>query len=232
MNFFLIKHILFFLNGIYMVLSLILIGLAAYARLSVYITSVSIVGGIIACGVFLFLLSLLGFIGTARHSQAALFFYIVLLFSLFLIQFSVACACLTLSTSDQRTIVEAAWQKSTNATKIDMMRTFQCCGFRRVDLPHDHPMGCPPCHFSELSCCEGDHDRQADCCTGHTNSSIPRTCPCTITCWSVVEQKLERGIRVTGTVGLFFSLVELAGVWLALQYRHKRDPSIDPNCIF
>ncbi|KER22590.1 hypothetical protein T265_09351 [Opisthorchis viverrini] len=212
MNFFLIKHILFFLNGIYMVLSLILIGLAAYARLSVYITSVSIVGGIIACGVFLFLLSLLGFIGTARHSQAALFFYIVLLFSLFLIQFSVACACLTLSTSDQRTIVEAAWQKSTNATKIDMMRTFQCCGFRRVDLPHDHPMGCPPCHFSELSCCEGDHDRQADCCT--------------------VEQKLERGIRVTGTVGLFFSLVELAGVWLALQYRHKRDPSIDPNCIF
>ncbi|GAA53007.1 tetraspanin-31-B [Clonorchis sinensis] len=150
---------------------------------------------------------------------------------LFLIQFSVACACLTLSTSDQRIIVEAAWQKSTNATKIDMMRTFQCCGFRRVDLPHDHPMGCPPCHFSELSCCEGDQGHQADCCTGHTNSSIPRTCPCTVTCWSVVEQKLERGIRVTGTVGLFFSLVEVNGFRFCFVFHLIARLLLPTNCV-
>ncbi|KAF8563868.1 hypothetical protein P879_10274, partial [Paragonimus westermani] len=79
----------------------------------------------------------------------------------------------------------------------------------------------------QLPCCNGS---QAECCQGRTNSTTPSDyCPCLTTCWSVVEQKLERGIRVVGTVGLFFSVVELVGVWLALQYRHKRDPSVDPN---
>lgn len=54
--------------------SFILIGLAAYVRLSAYVTSIGIVGGIIACGVFLAILAIVGLIGTVRHSQAVLFF--------------------------------------------------------------------------------------------------------------------------------------------------------------
>ncbi|KAF5398975.1 Tetraspanin-13 [Paragonimus heterotremus] len=227
MNFFLIKHILYTLNAIYLAISIVLIGLAAYVRLSAYLTSINIVGGIIACGVFLCVLALVGLIGTYRHSQAVLFFYIILLFSLFLVQFSVACACLALSTAEQREIVETAWKKSTNTTKIDMMRTLQCCGFQLTTLAADDPLGCPPCKYAQLPCCNGS---QAECCQGRTNSTTQSdVCPCLTTCWSVVEQKLERGIRVVGTVGLFFSIVELVGVWLALQYRHKRDPSVDPN---
>lgn len=226
MHFFLIKHILYALNTVYLIVSFVLIGLAAYVRLSAYITSISIVGGIIACGVFLFLLSVLGLIGTKQHSQAVLFFYIVLLFSLFLVQFSVACACLSLSTDDQRSIVAAAWAKSTNATKLDMMRALQCCGFRRVD-DLTGPMDCPPCKYANLSCCETEAGLKAACCQGQSDDTH-EPCPCKTTCWYVVEQKLERGIRVIGTIGLFFSVVELMGVWLALQYRHKRDPSVDP----
>ncbi|CAH8622838.1 unnamed protein product [Dicrocoelium dendriticum] len=81
---------------------------------------------------------------------------------------------------------------------------------------------------SNLSCCETEAGRKAACCQGPIINDTHEPCPCKTTCWSVVEQKLERGIRVIGTIGLFFSVVELMGVWLALQYRHKRDPSVDP----
>lgn len=234
MNFLLVRHILLGLNIMYLGVSFILIGLAAYVRLSAYVTSIGIVGGIIACGVFLAILAIVGLIGTVRHSQAVLFFYIVLLFSLFLVQFSVACACLALSTEDQRSIVSAAWAKSPVEAKIDMMRGLQCCGFRRRDLPASDAMSHPPCKLAELSCCKGLAGPGALCCQGSdnpllTNSSSFTTCPCTTTCWSVVEQKLERGTRLTGTVSLLFSVVELVGVWLALQYRHKRNPTLDPD---
>lgn len=76
--------------------------------------------------------------------------YIVLLFSLFLVQFSVACACLALSTEDQRSIVSAAWAKSPVEAKIDMMRGLQCCGFRRRDLPASDSMSHPPCKLAEV----------------------------------------------------------------------------------
>ncbi|VDP73071.1 unnamed protein product [Echinostoma caproni] len=202
--------------------------MAAYVRLSAYVTSIGIVGGIIACGVFLAVLAIVGLIGTVRHSQAVLFFYILLLFSLFLVQFSVACACLALSTADQRSIVATAWAKSPDEAKIDMMRGLQCCGFRRRDLPPNDPMGHPPCKLAQIPCCEGEPNRHALCCQGPTNThwtnsstSMSHTslsptdlsaCPCTTTCWSVVEQKLERGTRLTGTVSLLFSVVEVSVV--------------------
>ncbi|CAL8077104.1 unnamed protein product [Calicophoron daubneyi] len=146
--------------------------------------------------------------------------------------FSVACACLALSSSDQRSIVEAAWRESANETKIDMMRALQCCGFRQTDLPPSDPLGNPPCKLALLPCCSTSQGQRAACCQGHVNSSdLISPCPCTTSCWTVVQAKLERGIRVTGTVGVFFSIIELIGVWLALQYRHKRDPSFDPNSV-
>ncbi|THD21197.1 Tetraspanin-13 [Fasciola hepatica] len=219
MNFLLIRHILLGLNIMYLGISFILIGLAAYVRLSAYVTSIGVVGGIIACGVFLAVLAIVGLIGTMRHSQAVLFFYIILLFSLFLIQFSVACACLALSTEDQRSIVSAAWARSPTEAKIDMMRGLQCCGFRRRDLPSSDLMGHPPCKLAQLPCCEGEEGRYAICCQGsiesHWTNSSSTTCPCSTTCWSVVEQKLERGTRLTGTVSLLFSVVEVADRCLA-----------------
>jgi len=47
---------------------------AAYGRVANQVTSIAIIGGIIACGVFLFILSLLGLIGAAKHHQVLLFF--------------------------------------------------------------------------------------------------------------------------------------------------------------
>ncbi|CAI2728182.1 unnamed protein product [Schistosoma spindalis] len=143
------KYLLIALNLLYLVIAFILVGVAAYARLSIYVTSVHIVGGIIACGVFLFVLAVVGLLGAIKHNQAILFFYIILLFSLFLVQFSVACACLSLSSDYQQILVETAWKQSSNNSKLTVMTAFKCCGLHKVDLPPSDPLGCPPCKLAK-----------------------------------------------------------------------------------
>ncbi|CAH8519371.1 unnamed protein product [Heterobilharzia americana] len=223
------KYLLIALNLLYLVVSFILVGIAAYARVSIYVTSVHIVGGIIACGVFLFVLAVVGLLGAIRHSQAILFFYIILLFSLFLVQFSVACACLSLSSEYQQVLVETAWKQSSDSVKLTVMKAFQCCGLQTPDLPPSDPMSCPPCKLANLSCCNTSEGSNSICCQGPEASS--KFCPCTTTCWTVIEERLSTGIRVTGATSLFFSVVELLGVWTALRYRHQRDPLLDPNSV-
>jgi tetraspanin-13/31 len=52
----------------------ILIGVAVYGTSSAVVTNLPIVGGILACGVFLILISSLGLIGAIKHHQVVLFF--------------------------------------------------------------------------------------------------------------------------------------------------------------
>lgn len=66
------------------------------------------------------------------------------------IQLCVAIACLALGSAQQESIVELAWSKSNDDTKVDMMKALQCCGFRRVDLPPHSPMGHPPCKLANV----------------------------------------------------------------------------------
>jgi tetraspanin-13/31 len=54
---------------------------AAYSRLAAIVVSLGLIGGIIACGVFLFFISLVGMIGAVKHHQVLLFF--VSLYSLY-----------------------------------------------------------------------------------------------------------------------------------------------------
>ena len=84
----------------------LLIGVAAAAKNADYIRSVSTVGGIVACGVFLLFIAIVGLYGTVKHHQILLFVYMVVLFSIFVIQFSVACACLAASTEDELNLTE------------------------------------------------------------------------------------------------------------------------------
>ena len=51
----------------------IMIGVAAYGKAAVF-GSLSILGGIITCGVFLFIVALVGLIGAIKHHQVLLFF--------------------------------------------------------------------------------------------------------------------------------------------------------------
>lgn len=52
----------------------LLIGVGVYGRASSIVTNLPIIGGILACGVILILISVLGLIGAVKHHQVMLFF--------------------------------------------------------------------------------------------------------------------------------------------------------------
>lgn len=52
----------------------LLIGIAVYGRNASLVINLPIIGGILACGVILILISLLGLAGAVKHHQVILFF--------------------------------------------------------------------------------------------------------------------------------------------------------------
>lgn len=135
------KSALTALNILYIVVGFILIGVATYAKAASVVTSLPIIGGIVACGVFLLMIAVMGLIGAIRHHQVLLFFYMVVLFILFIIQFSIACACLAVDDKSQATLAKTGWEKSNNATKKEVQELFNCCGFEKAN--NDSLIPCP-----------------------------------------------------------------------------------------
>ncbi len=60
--------------GLFQLVAFILIGVAAYGKAVAIMTSIKLLGGIIACGVFLLLVALIGLVGAVKHHQVLLFF--------------------------------------------------------------------------------------------------------------------------------------------------------------
>jgi tetraspanin-13/31 len=229
------RYMLFTINAIYIVVAFVLIGLAGYAKAVAFIVDYSVMGGIIACGVFLLIIASIGAIGTAMHHQATLFFYMIILFLLFIVQFIVACACLAVGPAQQKAMFKVGWQ-DTPGLRNTTQKQFDCCGCvneSRRDFVVNETMeyGHPPCILTS-ECCKNSN---ASCCTG-----IPREsetpggngtadhCPCQ-SCWTKVEHIVNNAIKVAGGVGLFFSFTEVLGVWLAYRFRNQKDPKADPS---
>ncbi|XP_025084522.1 tetraspanin-13-like isoform X2 [Pomacea canaliculata] len=218
------KNALIVLNVLYILVSFILIGVAAYGRVAAMVTSLTLVGSLIACGVFLFIISLIGLIGAAKHHQVLLFFYMIILFLLFLLQFSLACACLAVNQDQKDALAEQGWRMASNDTRHDVQRQFDCCGFKDPDLDFLEPLGHPVC-VTVAACCDKNSD--AFCCSGIINGSQP-PCPCQ-PCLLKMREVIYNAFSVTGGVGLFFSLTEIIGVWLAMRYRNQKDPLANPS---
>ncbi|KAH8023208.1 hypothetical protein HPB51_011322 [Rhipicephalus microplus] len=82
--------------------------------------------------------------------------YMVILFLLFVVQFSVACACLAMTEDQERELASQGWKKASPAVRAQAERIFRCCGFERnasdptAELQCEHvPTCCPP---QEVSC--------------------------------------------------------------------------------
>merc|ERR1712136_406129 len=69
------KRCLLGINFAYIIAATILIGVASYAKHANIANTVPIVGGIIACGVFLLFVAVLGLIATFRQSQPLMFYH-------------------------------------------------------------------------------------------------------------------------------------------------------------
>ncbi|XP_015926570.2 tetraspanin-13 isoform X2 [Parasteatoda tepidariorum] len=206
------RNALIILNLLYVVVSFTLIGVAAYGIAASFITSLTIVGGIIACGVFLFLLSVMGLIGAARHSQVLLFFYMVILFFLFVAQFSIACACLAFNEDQQHKIASEGWRQASMGLRNETQLYFDCCGFENSTLPDGDPM------------------QQADCSYIPFCREHPTVCEDSKnTCWRKLQTVINNAVKISGGIGLFFSFSEFIGVWLTVRYRNQKDPRSNPH---
>ncbi|XP_044804454.1 tetraspanin-13-like [Bubalus bubalis] len=115
--------------------SLLLIGIAAWGIGFGLISSLRVVGVVIAVGIFLFLIALVGLIGAVKHHQVLLFFYMIILLLVFIVQFSVSCVCLALNQEQQAQLLEVGWNNTASA-RDDIQRNLNCCGFRSFN-PND-----------------------------------------------------------------------------------------------
>lgn len=203
------KNALTALNILYIVVAFILIGVAVYGRASALVTNLPIIGGILACGVILILISILGLIGAVKHHQVLLFFYMLILFLLFLIQFSIACACLAVNAEQQEQLAEQGWKKVGPDLRAKVEETFHCCGF------NDTASGTvsSTCHDVNKTCCPFN---EPDC----------TSCPL---CTQKLQSTIDYAFKLCGSIGLFFSFTEFVGVWLTVRYRNQKDPRANPS---
>jgi len=180
--------------------------LAGYAKKVGIIVSTPLIGGILAVGIFLFFVSLLGIVATIKHHQVMLFFYVIILFLLFIIEFSISISCLALSHNQQVTVIRAAWDHSDESLRKDAMKGLNCCGFDRNDY---------------------NDGKREDFCKAE-NIPLPPSDPTTNSyefCQDKIESKTDAAVEKTGAVALLFSFTEMFGVWLAIRYRNQRNPA-------
>uniref|UniRef100_U5EYF3 Putative tetraspanin 97e n=1 Tax=Corethrella appendiculata TaxID=1370023 RepID=U5EYF3_9DIPT len=201
------KNALISLNILYIMVGCLLISVGVYGRASSIVTNLPIIGGILACGVILILISILGLLGAVKHHQVMLFFYMIILFLLFLIQFSIACSCLAVSSEQQTQFAEQGWAISSDSVKEKVQNEFLCCGFNST-ATLDHPN----CTIVNQKCCA---------------PSAPETCTCSA-CLPKLESTIDYAFRLCGGIGLFFSFTEVLAVFLTRRYRNQQDPHYLP----
>jgi len=196
------KSTLIVLNIVYVMIAFLLIGVATYGKTSNMVTSLHIVGGIVASGVFLLFIALAGLYGAVKHHQVMLFVYMVVLFLIFIIQFSVSCACLSVSKEDELSIASKAWQKVDNTTKFTAENYFGCCGFEdgNVTSPTFDGFEC-----EKIKVC-------------NPSTAVGFSCP---TCKEKIESKIGVAFSGSGGVGLFFSFTEFVAIIYAFRFRKQ-----------
>ncbi|KAM9353873.1 tetraspanin-13-like [Symphorus nematophorus] len=193
------KNALSALNILYVLVSLLLIGVAAWGKWFGLVSSFRVVAGVIGVGTFLLVVAFVGLCGALKHHQVLLFFYMMILFIVFIMQFSVSCACLALNKDQQNQLLEVGWNKS-ESTQEDVEKSLDCCGFSYVNYNGSCAASC-----------------------------INKTPPKCDTCSSIIQNYAGGVLQFVGGIGLFFSFTEIFGVWLAHRYRNLKDPRSNPG---
>jgi tetraspanin-13/31 len=168
---------------------ILLISVGIYGRAASLVVNLPIISGILVCGIILIIISMLGLAGAVKHHQVMLFFYMIILFLLFLVQFSIACACLAVNNEQQREWAANGWNQVSSSVKEEVQNRFSCCGFNST-MSTDHPS----CDSVTLICCP----------VGSAS-----TCKCS-PCMPWVESTIDYAFRLSGGIGLFFSFTEVS----------------------
>jgi len=202
------KNTLLGLNIIYVVVAFLLIGVASYGKSSAVITSLSLLGGIVASGVFLLFVAVLGLLATLKHHQVLLFVYMIILFGIFVIQFSVSCAALGINEDQEMKAIEKVWENSPDDVKYNAEEILSCCAWKRENqnatvCSKPGSNGTVPmswCHF--------------------VGEDFDQCMPCE----SAIRTSVDSAFNGSGGLGLFFALTEILGAVLAYRYRNLANP--------
>ena len=198
------KNTLCMLNVVYMLVGLLLIGVAAWAKGLGLVSSIHIVGGVIAVGVFLLLIAVAGLLGAVNHHQVLLFFYMIILGLVFIFQFGISCSCLAINLTKQTDVINASWWVMSNKTRDELERSFDCCGlFNLTTLGRQGHAFCPAVCRSRSPTCQ--------------------------MCGGKFLKRSDEALNILGGAGLFFSFTEILGVWLAMRFRNQKDPRANPS---
>ncbi|OQV15561.1 putative Tetraspanin-31 [Hypsibius exemplaris] len=206
-------------NVLYICVSIILLGAAGYGLAANSISSFGVVIAILTVSVLLFLIAVVGIVAAVKHHQVMLFFYMVILFVLFIVQFSVACACLSIGDDYMRTLMGKGYSLASKETKIQIEENWGCCGFYGMDEKRN------------LVPIENGTLVQFDTLHSPSNCSAI-TCPtsdCSPSCFARMELTVKHSLRACGGIGLFFSFTEVVGIFMALRFRNQKNPHIDPS---
>lgn len=57
----------------------------------------------------------------------------MILFLLFIVQFSIACACLAFSVEQQQELAQKGWDTASVENRQEAQQFFDCCGFKSTD---------------------------------------------------------------------------------------------------
>lgn len=79
----------------------------------------------------------------------------IILFLIFLIQFSVGIACLAVNTDQEMTLLAKTWSSSSNNTRMDIQKQLQCCSWNDNSYNGSYP-SCKPVStnsYAELVLC-------------------------------------------------------------------------------
>ncbi|KAL1774744.1 tetraspanin-31 [Sigmodon hispidus] len=198
------KNALCALNVVYMLVGLLLIGVAAWGKGLGLVSSIHIIGGVIAVGVFLLLIAMAGLVGAVNHHQVLLFFYMIILGLVFIFQFGISCSCLAINQSTQIDVINASWWVMSNSTQHELEESFDCCGLFNLTAPYQR---------EDTSC-------TAMCKTRNSGCQM---------CGETFLKHSDKALKILGGVGLFFSFTEILGVWLAMRFRNQKDPRANPS---
>ncbi|CAF1202815.1 unnamed protein product [Adineta ricciae] len=194
------RRLLLISNIFYMILAFVFLFFAIFTRVSSSIIDLHLLVGLIILSIYLLSLSIFGIYAALKHHQVLLFFYIILLTILFLFQFILACTYLTIRGEKKYGLLKSSYQKSTDS----IQSKYQCCGFDN-STEFDRKQTCAnlPCCKSSDQCCE----------------SLPM-------CHSLLEETLNKNLKIIGSIMLVFTLTQIIAVYLTLKFRNLRNPTL------
>ena len=231
------------INCAYIFVAFILMGVGSYAKYVNLFDSLPIVGGISVCGIFLMVLAIIGIVAIFKQSQSLMFYYMIFLGIIFVVQFFISIACLAVTEKREMTLVESAWKLIDNPSgpmEIHLAEmTFGCCGFnkkderRNMDNFERNTTWSPKleswtneinwCIQNVTSCKKPRLGNPTNEATDRSrlrasSGTLDLKCP---TCDKALKGNINHVFNKAGGIGLFFSLTEIVTLLITYVYREQ-----------